>query len=158
MEVLGKSEFNLEECPIAFSVSEIGDKWSLLLIRDLFFGFSRFEQFQKRLSISKSVLSTKLKNLLEKEIVKLHRYKESGQRERKEYRLTRKGYQLAFVMASMIQWGNDQMEKTEGDFLQISNLKGEPVKLVFSDASGRELRMDEIEVSFFRKDLIPSVK
>lgn len=151
MEVLEKSEFNLEECPIAFSVSEIGDKWTLLLIRDLFFGFSRFEQFQKRLSVSKSVLSTKLKNLLDKEIVKLHSYKEPGQRERKEYRMTRKGYQLAYVMASMIQWGNDQKENTEGDFLQISNLKGEPVKLIFSDSSGRELRMDEIQVSFLRK-------
>lgn len=151
MDILEKSEFDLKDCPVAFSAAAIGDKWGLLLVRDLFFGFSRFEQFQTRLSVSKSVLSTKLKGLLEKDIVKLHSYKVKGQRTRNEYRLTRKGFQLAYLMAAMIEWGNEQMEDSRSDFLQICNLEGEPVKLIFSDASGRALRMDEIQVNFFRE-------
>lgn len=63
------SETQQQNCPVAQTLAMIGDRWTLLIIRDAFLGLSRFEQFQKSLGITRHVLAERLKRLVEEGIL-----------------------------------------------------------------------------------------
>jgi DNA-binding HxlR family transcriptional regulator len=91
-------EYPAESCPIARSLEIIGERWTLLIMRDAFYGARRFSDFQGHLGIPKAVLADRLAFLVEQQVLT----KESG-----EYQLTAKGKQLWPMIWSMITWGND---------------------------------------------------
>ncbi|GAV21467.1 putative HTH-type transcriptional regulator YybR [Mariprofundus micogutta] len=101
-------------CPIAQLLELLGDRWSLLIIRDAFYGVRRFDGFQQHLGISKKVLTMRLTTLVDAEIMKKERYQSKP--ERYEYRLTAKGRELFPVLLTMMRWGNrwlvDEGEET----------------------------------------------
>jgi len=90
-------------CPIARSLAVVGDRWTLLIVRELFLGSRRFEEFQVQTGISSHLLSTRLKRLVEDEIVERRQYSERPVRF--EYRLTDKGLDLYPLLLSLKGWG-----------------------------------------------------
>ena len=90
-------------CSIARTLEVIGDRWTLLVIRDAFLGLRRFEDFQKSLGVARNVLTDRLNRLVEGGILRRHLYQERP--ERYEYRLTRKGVELWPAMMTMMKWG-----------------------------------------------------
>jgi DNA-binding HxlR family transcriptional regulator len=100
------SNIERERCSIVGALDAIGDTWSVLVLRQLFFGVHRFNEIQDGLGISRSVLTDRLNRLVEIGVIKPVPYQEPGHRVRNEYRLTRKGVGLLPLMVALMQWGD----------------------------------------------------
>lgn len=106
------SHLEEERCSVARTVSVIGDRWTLLVLRDCFLGVRRFEAFQQRLGISRPMLADRLRKLVEAGVLRKVPYEETPARH--EYRLTRKGLDLHPVMMAIVHWGDVHMARAEG--------------------------------------------
>lgn len=131
-------------CPIARTLDLIGDWWSLLIIRDALEGISRFSDFEKSLEIAKNMLSTRLKGLVERGILRL--VPASDGSAYKEYVLTEKGRALQTVIVALSQWGGEFMfEPGEAGSVMVDAQKGQPIrKLELRSADGRVLAPEDV--------------
>jgi DNA-binding HxlR family transcriptional regulator len=93
------------ECSIARTLDVIGDRWSLLILRDGFYGVRRFEDFQHDLGVARNVLADRLAKLVDRGVFERRLYAERPPRY--EYRLTPKGRDLLPVLLTMMRWGDD---------------------------------------------------
>ena len=102
---------NRSKCPVSCVLDLLGDKWSLLLVRDLLLGKGTFTEFQQSPEgIPTNILAERLKRLLAASIIEKLPYQERPVRYR--YQLTRKGGDLYPVLSAMIDWGNRYVEGT----------------------------------------------
>jgi DNA-binding HxlR family transcriptional regulator len=106
------NDLDQERCSVARTVSVIGDRWSLLVLRDCFLGIRRFEAFQQRLGISRPMLVDRLRKLVDAGVLKKVAYQASPPRH--EYRLTRKGMDLHPVIMAIVHWGDVHMSGRAG--------------------------------------------
>jgi DNA-binding HxlR family transcriptional regulator len=98
------SELADQPCSVARSVAVIGDRWTLMILRDLFLGIRRFEDFERRLRISRSIIADRLRRLVDEGVLRKEAYQENPVRH--EYRLTDKGRALHPVIMSIVHWGD----------------------------------------------------
>jgi len=105
-------ELENEPCSVARTLSVIGDRWTLLVLRDCFMGVRRFEQFEANLGLTRHVLADRLKKLVEADVLKKTPYGEAPVRQ--EYRLTEKGFDLYPVIMSIVHWGDKHMADERG--------------------------------------------
>ena len=111
---MSKTQPYNQNCPIARTLDVIGDRWTLIIIRDLFLGRSRFNEFrQSTPRISPKLLSERLKRLEEQGLVE--RALLDGYPPRAEYRLTPKGRSLFPVLFAMGSWGFEHLFADEPD-------------------------------------------
>jgi DNA-binding HxlR family transcriptional regulator len=94
-------------CPVARALSVIGDRWTLLIIRDCFLGKSRFEEFQASLGLTRHILSARLKRLVGAGVLERNLYCERPRRY--AYTLTGKGRDFAPVLIGLKDWGKTHM-------------------------------------------------
>ena len=99
-----KRDYEGQDCSVARALEIVGERWTLLIIRDAFLGLRRFEQFQESLGIARNVLTDRLNRLVEEGILERVRYSERP--ERHEYLLTAKGRELNIALAGLRQWGD----------------------------------------------------
>lgn len=100
-------ELATDWCPVARALSVIGDRWTMLIVRDCFLGKSRFEEFQKSLGVTRHVLSNRLKQLVEDGVLERNAY--SSKPPRYDYRLTEKGRDFAPALIGLKDWGKKHM-------------------------------------------------
>lgn len=100
---MGWSKVGDTVCPIARALAVVGDRWTMLILRELFLGLKRFEEFQVQTGMSSHLLSTRLKRLESDGIVIRQLYSERPPRH--EYRLTTKGLDLYPLLLSLKAWG-----------------------------------------------------
>ena len=93
-----------QDCPIARALEIVGERWTLLIVRDVLVGPCRFDQLQASLGIARNVLADRLNRLVEKGI--LERVPYSKRPPRHEYRLTDKGRELESALSALRQWGD----------------------------------------------------
>src|SRR5438309_10460233 len=98
-------DYPSQHCPVAASLEVVGERWSLLILRDVFLGINRFEDLQRRLGIARNVLQARLARLTEEGVLSRVLYQERPQRF--EYRLTAKGRDLWPVIVALLQWGTE---------------------------------------------------
>lgn len=98
------SDFSEMDCSIARTLGLIGERWSLLVLRDAFYGLKRFEDFQHDLGIARNVLADRLKKLVDHGLLERRLYEDRPPRY--EYRLTLKGRDLLPVLLSLMRWGD----------------------------------------------------
>lgn len=91
-------------CSVARTLDVVGDKWTLLILRDAFYGVRRFEDFTRDLGIARNVLTDRLGRLVDAGVLERRRYEERPPRD--EYRLTAKGRDLLPVILTMMHWGD----------------------------------------------------
>jgi DNA-binding HxlR family transcriptional regulator len=103
-------EFDSELCSIQRTLALIGEKWTILIIRDAANGIRRFDDFRKHTGVSEAVLSDRLRNLVARGILETREYREPGQRRRHEYRLTARGWDLFPVLIALMQWGDAHLD------------------------------------------------
>jgi DNA-binding HxlR family transcriptional regulator len=103
-------------CPIARSLEQVGEWWSILILRDAFRGLTRFDQFQKSLDIAPNMLTKRLNALVESGLLERHRYCERPPRD--EYRLTERGRDFRPVTLALLAWGNKHFPP-EGASVQL---------------------------------------
>lgn len=101
--MLGK-RYDHQVCSIARSLELVGERWSLLIVRDALLGVRRFDDFQKSLGIARNVLADRLNGLVEDGILERVPYQERP--ERFEYRLTEKGADLLPAVIALMHWGD----------------------------------------------------
>jgi DNA-binding HxlR family transcriptional regulator len=101
--MLGNSYEN-QVCSLAGALEVIGERWSLLIVRDVFLGMRRFDEIQSDLGIARNVLNARLTRLLDQGVLEKRLYQEHPPRH--EYRLTDKGLDLWPTIVSLMQWGN----------------------------------------------------
>lgn len=116
-------------CSIARPLSVLGERWSILVLRDLFLGRRRFDEIQESLGVATNVLSQRLSTLVEEGIVERLLYSEHP--ERFEYRLTKKGLDLQPVLLALLGWGDRYMSEAEGAPLETVHADcGKPFHMV----------------------------
>ena len=98
------NDYKNQVCSVAGALEVVGERWSLLIVRDVFLGLRRFDQIQANLGIARNVLQTRLERLVEAGIVRKRPYQERPLRH--EYRLTEKGADLWPVLVSLLKWGD----------------------------------------------------
>jgi len=100
------------QCTISRSAALLGERWTLLLLRQVFLGTRRFEDFQSQMDISRSVLTERLAELVDEGVLRRVAYKDA--RTRYEYRLTEKGHALYPVLMALRDWGARWMPPEDG--------------------------------------------
>jgi len=101
-----------QHCSIAASLEVVGERWSLLIIRDILRGKRRFDQIQESLGIARNVLTKRLNSLIEADIVERRRYQTGP--DRYEYFLTEKGLDLWPILMAYLGWGDKYCEPETG--------------------------------------------
>ncbi|MFI5365149.1 MAG: winged helix-turn-helix transcriptional regulator [Candidatus Binatia bacterium] len=104
-------------CSVARTLSVVGDRWTLLILRDAFLRTRRFEDFQARLGMTRHRLADRLAKLVEHGVFDRVRYQERP--ERYEYHLTQKGRDLYPVIVALVGWGDRWMAGTAGPPIEL---------------------------------------
>jgi len=104
-----KRDYEGQVCSIARALEVVGDRWTLLIIRDIALGCRRFDQLLDSLGIASNVLSERLSRLVDEGV--LDRVAYSERPERFEYRLTEKGGELRVVLLALMQWGDRHLSE-----------------------------------------------
>ncbi|HWF17369.1 MAG TPA: helix-turn-helix domain-containing protein [Acidimicrobiales bacterium] len=97
-------EYEGQNCSIASALEVVGERWTLLIIRDAFLGLGRFDEFQESLGIARNVLADRLQKLVQEGILEKVLYGERS--DRFDYRLTKKGLDLHVALIGLRQWGD----------------------------------------------------
>jgi len=114
------------ECPVARTLEAIGDRWSLMIIRDAFDDIRRFSDFQKSLGVAKNILASRLKTLVEVGVFEIRPASDGSAY--KEYVLTEKGREVFPIVVSMRQWGERfEFEPHETRSVLLDNASGQPL-------------------------------
>ena len=132
-------------CQIVRGLGVIGEKWSLLVVRDAFRGRTRFSEFRDSLGAPSDVLSNRLGKLVDAGVLEKRAYREQGARERSSYHLTEKGRGLAVVLGALVQWTDTFDPHPEGEATRVVDAEHrEPVSLAFVDGDGRAVPGDSV--------------
>jgi DNA-binding HxlR family transcriptional regulator len=113
-----------QQCSIARPATLLGDPWTLVILRQAFSRVRRFDDFQRQLGISRSLLSERLGRLVDAGILERHPYKDEI-RTREEYRLTQKGLDLYPALMALREWGDKYMAD-----------EGAPIRIRHRDCGG----------------------
>ncbi|GHH86201.1 HxlR family transcriptional regulator [Streptomyces sulfonofaciens] len=141
-----KTDLSGATCPVARSLGEIGDWWSLLIVRDAMNGVSRFGDFQRSLGCARNILSARLAKLVETGVMATGPASDGSPY--REYRLTEKGKALRIVLTALRQWGEGYLFDDEEERVQLVDIRdGEPVApLEMRAHDGRVLSVDDVEI------------
>jgi len=120
--MLGRT-YDGQNCSVAKSLELVGERWTMLVVREVFLGHRRFDEIATRLGVARNVLTARLARLVDEGVLERVRYQERP--ERFEYRLTEKGIDLWPVIVSLVQFG-DRYYAPEGP----------PVVLTHRDCGG----------------------
>jgi DNA-binding HxlR family transcriptional regulator len=112
-------DWSSENCSVERTLVLIGEKWTLVVLREVFQGIRRFEDMRERTVIGRQVLSARLSRLVEVGILRRESYQEPGQRQRFEYRLTQKGIDLHPVLLALMTWGDRYVADPDGPSLEL---------------------------------------
>lgn len=133
-----------QRCSITGTLEALGDTWSILVLRELFFGLRRFNDIQQDLGISRSVLTDRLDRLIALGVVRRRQYQEPGERARHEYRLTRKGVALLPAMVALMNWGDEFVYDGDAPVELVVRATGERVRLALVSDSGAPVQANEM--------------
>ncbi|MFJ3372932.1 winged helix-turn-helix transcriptional regulator [Pseudomonas sp. NPDC086251] len=133
----------ISECPVARAMETIGERWSLLIIRDALDDIRRFSDFHKSLGLAKNILSSRLKLLVEIGVFEVHPAADGGAY--KEYMLTERGRSVFPIVVALRQWGEQHLfEPGEVHSVLLDKAYGEPVTLIdVRSAHGSVLRPED---------------
>lgn len=141
-----RTDFSDMHCSIARTLGVIGERWSLLIVRDAFYGVRRFDDFRADLGIARNVLTDRLNTLVQQGVLERRQYEERPPRY--EYVLTEKGAELLPVILVMMRWG-DRWESDGAPPVTLTHKtcehRTEPV--VVCDHCREELRWREIRTN-----------
>ena len=130
-------------CSVARALSVIGERWSLLIVREAIDGASRFGDFRDRLGIASNLLAARLDSLVEAGVLQRIPYQEPGTRQRYEYRLTESGLDLRPTLVAMLEWGDKYVADPAGPSVVVRHHTAdnehdceEPAGIVLECAAG----------------------
>src|SRR5687768_3948636 len=123
------NEGALPDCSIAGTLEIIGDRWTILILRDAFRGVRRFEEIQHDLGIARNVLADRLAKLVEHDVLEKRQYQDRPPRF--EYRLTAKGIDLSPALVALMRWGDKHLAGSHAPTVLVHDRCGEPLDQTF---------------------------
>jgi DNA-binding HxlR family transcriptional regulator len=134
-------------CSIARALGEVGERWSLLIVREALMGSTRFDEFHGRLGVARNILNDRLSTLVDHGV--MTRTPSPGNARIYHYRLTPKGLELLPVLAALMQWGDRWIHSAIGPPIVLIDRKTRtPVRVVeVSAQNGRPLAYADIEIT-----------
>ena len=117
------------ECSIAGTLEIIGDRWTILILRDAFRGVRRFDEIQHDLGIARNVLTDRLNKLVEAGVLEKRMYQDRPARY--EYRLTPKGVDLSPALVALMRWGDKHLAGDEVPTVLVHDACGTPIDQTF---------------------------
>jgi DNA-binding HxlR family transcriptional regulator len=136
-----------ERCPIARTLDVVGTRSAFLILREAFYGTTRFDDFAARVGISEPVAATRLRELVEHGLLEREDYREPGQRTRQRYKLTDKGAELLPVLVALLRWGSDWLDERGGPVGLVHHDCGEPVRAELRCAAGHLVPAEELDLT-----------
>jgi DNA-binding HxlR family transcriptional regulator len=136
-----------ERCTIAKALEVVSTRSALLILREAFYGTTRFDDFAERVGISEPVAAGRLRELVDQGLLEREDYREPGQRTRQQYRLTEKGADLFPVLVALMQWGDRWLDDRGGPVELLHRDCGEAVGVELRCAAGHEVDTGEIDVA-----------
>lgn len=135
-------------CQVVRTLDIIGEKWSLLIVRNALRGQTRYSEFRDSLGAPTDILTNRLAKLVDAGILEKRAYREEGSRERTSYHLTERGEALRVVIAAMIQWGDEFNPAPQGIASRLVDIAHDrPLRLGFLDAAGAEVEPDAVGIA-----------
>ena len=137
-----RRDYQGQNCSIARALEVVGERWTLLIVRDVFFGIRRFDELQESLGVARNVLTDRLTRLVDEGILRKVRYSERPPRF--EYRLTDKGRDLNVALTGLRQWGDRYLSEEPPRILRRKSDHA-PAVAAFVLEGADVLRADELE-------------
>src|SRR5437764_10642951 len=146
-----RSSWTADRCTIARTLEVISTRSAFLILREAFYGTTRFDDFAERVGISEPVAAARLRELVDEGLLEREDYREPGQRTRQRYRLTEKGVDLFPALAALMQWGNRWLDDHGGPVELRHRECGEPVAVELRCAAGHRVGGAELDLVSRRK-------
>ena len=142
-----RESWTADGCRLARALEVISSRSAFLILREAFYGTSRFDDFAKRAGISEPVAAARLRELVEQGLLKREDYREPGQRTRQRYLLTEKGADLLPVVAALMQWGDNWLGRRSGPVELRHRDCGEPVTVQLRCAADHHVDVGELDLA-----------
>ena len=136
---------DLEDCGMARAASLLGDRWTLLIVREALYGVTRFDAIKADLGLPRSVLSTRLRKLLDAGVLTKRKYQEPGQRARMQYVLTPMGVELALPLIALMQWGDKHIRKENPTAMIVERNTGTPLSAGLVNDTGAPVALQDAQ-------------
>lgn len=137
-----------DNCTIERTMAILGERWTFVVLREVFNGIRRFDEMQQHAAIPRQVLTDRLASLVEHGVLRREPYRLPGERTRHEYRLTPMGFDLYPVMVALAGWGDRYLADPDGPPVEFAHARcGSPVR--------GELRCDEGHLVDDPREVVP---
>jgi len=114
-------DYATDNCTIGRAMAVLGERWTIVVLREVYNGVRRFEDMRQHTGVPRQVLTNRLAHLVDEDILRRAPYREEGQRERHEYRLTEKGFDLYPVMVAVAGWGDRYLADPDGPPVEFAH-------------------------------------
>ena len=146
-----RGAWQADRCTIAKALEVIPTRSAFLLLREAFYGTTRFDDFAERVGISEPVTAARLRELVDNGMLEREDYREAGQRTRQRYRLTDKGAELLPALVALMQWGDKWLDDRGGPVELRHRDCGEPVRVELRCAAGHAVDGDALDLAVRRR-------
>ncbi|UFS94449.1 helix-turn-helix transcriptional regulator [Nocardia huaxiensis] len=140
------SSWKPEGCSIAKAMDIVGTRSAILVLREAYYGTTRFDGFAARVGVTDAAASSALRKLTAAGLLEKRPYQEEGKRTRNEYILTEMGLDLIPVVVGLWQWGDKYLQDGVAPLERLEDSTGEPVRVELRSASGREVPPEHLRV------------
>lgn len=142
-----RGAWTAERCPIAKTLELLSTRSSFLVMREAFYGTTRFDDFAKRAQLSEPVTAARLRELVDHGLLERADYREPGQRTRQAYRLTDMGADLFPVLVAMMEWGSRWLDDRGGPVKLRHRECGSDVHVHLTCDARHDVHSGEIELA-----------
>lgn len=143
-----RSAWRAKRCPIDKALQVVGTRSAMLIMREAYYGTTRFDDFADRVGITEAVAAARLHELTDTGLLERRPYKEPGQRTRFEYRLTEKGRDLLPVVLALFEWGAKHALPGGRASIELSHAScGAHVQVQVRCADGHDLPLEQLVIS-----------
>lgn len=145
-----RGSWTAKNCTIAKALDVVSTRSAFLILREAFYGTTRFDDFAERARVSEPVAASRLREMVEEGLLEREDYREPGQRTRQRYLLTEKGADLFPALVALMQWGNRWLDDRGGPVELRHRDCGEPVEAQLTCAVGHVVGPDELDLAVHR--------
>lgn len=140
-----RSPIALKDCGLSATAELIGDRWTLLVLRSIFYGVRRFADIKEDISVPGSTLSSRIKRLVDANVLEERSYRDGSARTRNEYYLTEVGERLQNVLMTLMEWGDRNLRQEPSKLVAVSKVSGDELRLAFVDRQGQAVSADDVD-------------
>jgi DNA-binding HxlR family transcriptional regulator len=142
-----RGAWTADRCTLAKALDVVSTRSAFLIMREAFYGTTRFDEFAARVGISEPVTAARLRELVEHGLLEREDYREPGQRTRQRYRLTSKGADLFPALVALMQWGDRWLDDRGGPVELVHRDCGERVSVELRCAADHPVHSEDLDLA-----------